>query len=102
MNRDLLTVDQVAAYLQVSPSTVKTYIWRRLLPACKIVGNVRILKADLDAWIESQRLPSVSNKPRLTARDRSPVIMSSNRGETASGSTRGSRVDPTVNEEKTA
>jgi excisionase family DNA binding protein len=56
---DVLTPKQAAEYLQVSESTVRHWMCRRLLPYCKLVGKVRILRTDLEAWVLSRRLPSL-------------------------------------------
>ena len=59
-NDELLTLDEVAAYLKVS----KQYVWRLTrpkqtkgtpIPTVKFGGTVRIRREDLDAWLLSNR-----------------------------------------------
>jgi excisionase family DNA binding protein len=49
----LLTVDEAATFLKVSPRTVRNYLVRSYgaLPHCKPAGRVLILKADLMKWL---------------------------------------------------
>ena len=51
----LLTLDEVAAYLRTSPSTI--YNWRHAGkgPRCMKVGrNLRFRQDDVDAWLDEQ------------------------------------------------
>jgi len=53
----LLTVDEVAEILRVSPSTVYRRIQAGELPAVKLGHRqVRIKREDLDAYIEAHRI----------------------------------------------
>jgi excisionase family DNA binding protein len=54
---DILTPKQAAEYLQVSESTLRHWMCRRLIPYCKLVGKVRILRTDLEAWVLARRVP---------------------------------------------
>jgi len=55
----LLTVDEVAEILRVSPSTVYRRIQAGELPAIKLGHRqVRIKQEDLDAYIEAHRITS--------------------------------------------
>ncbi len=49
----ILTVRQVADYLQLSKSKVYYMIQRRKIPYIRLGKNVRIRKSDLERWIES-------------------------------------------------
>ena len=52
----LMTTPQAAAYLGVRPSTLVDYRQKCLAPVyVKLHGNVRYLKSDLDALIQSCR-----------------------------------------------
>jgi excisionase family DNA binding protein len=60
---ELLTLDEVAAYLKVS----KQYVWRLTrptqakgapIPTVKFGGTVRIRRPDLDAWLLAKRTTS--------------------------------------------
>lgn len=51
---ELLTVEQAADYLQVSPSTIRSYIRQGKLPAFRVAGlrPVRISRAALLQFLE--------------------------------------------------
>jgi excisionase family DNA binding protein len=77
----VLTVDQVAAYLQLNRLTVYRYIRDGRIPAAKIGKLYRVLKADVDRFLEAQKTagpaarrrsarPSKTGAP--AARQRSP------------------------------
>ena len=51
---DLMTVEQVAAYLQLNKLTVYRYIREGRIPAARIGKSYRIRKADVDAFLESR------------------------------------------------
>jgi excisionase family DNA binding protein len=50
----ILTVHQVAEYLQLSKSKVYYMIQRRNIPFIRLGKNVRIRRSDLLQWIEKQ------------------------------------------------
>jgi excisionase family DNA binding protein len=54
-HRHLLTIDQVAGFLAVSPKTVRRMIKDNRLPYHRISGSVRVSSADLDAFIAISR-----------------------------------------------
>ena len=53
---NLLTVDDAADYLKVSPRTVRNYLVRRFgaLPHCKPAGRVLIRRKDLTDWLNGK------------------------------------------------
>ncbi len=51
-----MTVDQVAAYLQLNRLTVYRYVREGRIPAAKIGKLYRILRADVDRFLEAQRV----------------------------------------------
>ena len=50
---ELLTIDQVADLLQVSPKTVRNWVYRRKIPHRKINGVLRFLRPEITKWIET-------------------------------------------------
>ena len=67
---DLMTVEQVAAYLQLNKLTVYRYIREGRIPAARIGKSYRIRKADVDAFLESR----MARQPvRASARGRKPA-----------------------------
>ncbi|HXF81319.1 MAG TPA: helix-turn-helix domain-containing protein [bacterium] len=74
---ELLTVEQVAAYLQLNRLTVYRYIREGRLPAIKLGKAYRIRKADVEAFLESQTVrgpvQAAPRRPRRPAADQQPV-----------------------------
>ena len=56
-NEKLLTIKEVADILQVNESTIYRYMAdeENPLPTLKLKGITRIIKGELDAWIEKQK-----------------------------------------------
>ncbi len=50
----IMTVPQVAKYLQISKSKIYYLISRRELPHLRLGRNVRVRQSDLLKWLESQ------------------------------------------------
>lgn len=55
---DLMTVEQVADYLQLNKLTVYKYIRDGRLPAARLGKAYRIRLSDVDAFLERQMTPS--------------------------------------------
>lgn len=51
-NKEILTVSQVAEYLQLSEMTTYKLVQEGKIPAFKIGRHWRVKKSDLDAFIE--------------------------------------------------
>ena len=54
----IMTVPQVAEYLQISKSKIYLMIKRGEIPYIRIGKNVRVLESDLEEWLEFQREPT--------------------------------------------
>ncbi|MGH2435590.1 MAG: helix-turn-helix domain-containing protein [bacterium] len=68
---DLMTVEQVAAYLQLNKLTVYRYIREGRIPAARLGKGYRVRKADVDAFLDSQKLRKpVRVSPRQSAAER--------------------------------
>ena len=52
---DLLSIPQVASYLDVAERTILMWAQQEKLPAFKIGSMWRFRKSDIDQWLESQR-----------------------------------------------
>jgi excisionase family DNA binding protein len=57
---EILTPKQAAEILQVHESTLRHWMCRRLFPYCKLVGKVRILRTDLEAWVLARRVSDLA------------------------------------------
>ena len=53
-------VYQAADYLGCAPGTLRNWVSQRRIPFCKVGRLVRFLKADLDAWLDQQRVEVVN------------------------------------------
>jgi excisionase family DNA binding protein len=51
---DILTLDDVAAYLKVGKRTVYRLAAAKKIPAFKVGGTWRFRNADIDRWIAAQ------------------------------------------------
>ena len=54
MPKDILTIKEVAEYLQVTERTLYRLAQQRMIPAFKVGNAWRFRREDLDRWIESQ------------------------------------------------
>jgi excisionase family DNA binding protein len=61
MNGGLLTPEDAARILAVRKSWVYDACRTGRLPHLKIGRHIRFLEADLDAWVEQQRTPSLDH-----------------------------------------
>jgi excisionase family DNA binding protein len=51
---EILTIPQVAKYLQISKAKIYYLVQRKQIPHIKIGRNVRIKASDLETWITNQ------------------------------------------------
>jgi excisionase family DNA binding protein len=53
-----MTVEAVAAYLKVHPTTVHKLVKRKELPCFRVGSELRLRKVDVDEWIrEREKCP---------------------------------------------
>ncbi len=71
LSPEWLTVEQAAAWLQVSTKTIRRYIEAGTIPAVNLGGRaIRIRRQDLEAWLGTRRIePGVSLR-RLERQER--------------------------------
>lgn len=55
-NRQILTLREVAALLRISESTTRRLIDGHGLPALRVGGQIRVDRAQLDAWLLDGRI----------------------------------------------
>ncbi len=62
----VMTVDQVAAYLQLNRLTVYRYVREGKIPAARIGKVYRVLRADVDRFLENMKVPAktIPSAPR--------------------------------------
>lgn len=56
MNR-LLTVDEVAAWLQVKPRTIYQWVHEGYIPVIKLGALVRFDQSSVSAWLKKREIP---------------------------------------------
>jgi excisionase family DNA binding protein len=61
MNK-LLTVDEVAAWLQIKPRTVYQWVHEGYMPVIKLGALVRFDPASVSAWLKKRETPGRSQK----------------------------------------
>lgn len=57
----LMSVKDLAAYLQVDMSTVYLWSQRGHIPAMKVGRMWRYRRSEIDAWLESRRTPAIKD-----------------------------------------
>jgi len=55
-DNDILTVEEVAAYLRLQPQTIYKWAQEKRLPAAKLGKEWRFRKSILDRWLDEQIL----------------------------------------------
>ncbi len=55
--REIMTVEEAAVYLRLSPFTIRDKISAREIPFYKVDGSVRFRKSRLDKWINRNEKP---------------------------------------------
>ncbi len=63
MSDTLLTVVEAAAYLQVKPTTVYQWVWRRRIPFLKAGSAVRFRRLELDQWLARRNRKEMHRAP---------------------------------------
>ncbi len=51
----LLTLQQVASYLNVSPKTVRRLVARRAIPCVRLGRALRFQPADVSRWVSARK-----------------------------------------------
>ncbi len=53
MDTDIMTLEEVAAYLKVTPQTIYTWAQEKRIPAAKLGKEWRFKKSIIDKWFTS-------------------------------------------------
>jgi nitrogen PTS system EIIA component len=54
IREDLMTLDDLAAYLKVSRRTIYEWLKSGKVPAVKMIGQWRFKKEKIDSWLEEK------------------------------------------------
>lgn len=57
---DILTIEEVAAYLRLKPQTIYKWAQEKRLPAVKLGKEWRFRRSIIDRWLDEQLLSSES------------------------------------------
>ena len=60
-DKALLTVKGLADYLQVSDKWVYERVQFNEIPYCKIGGNLRFKRSEIDLWLDTLKTPAVAS-----------------------------------------
>ena len=60
---EIMTVEEVAAYLKLSPGTIYNKVSRDEIPFLKLGGAVRFRRSEIDSWAEAHRRDSGEPEP---------------------------------------
>lgn len=72
---DLMTAAQVAEYLQLHKLTIYKYIREGRLPAVRLGRSLRIMKADVERFLEERKeAPGVARPPAVSRGRRSELV----------------------------
>jgi len=52
---EILTIPEVARYLKISKSKIYLLVTTKQIPYIRIGKNVRVRRADLERWLDSQK-----------------------------------------------
>jgi excisionase family DNA binding protein len=53
---DIMTIEELAAYLQIGKKTIWTHYTKGDMPVVRLGGKIRFLKSSIDKWIESKEV----------------------------------------------
>ena len=66
---EILTLEEVAAYLRLTPQTIYKWAQERRIPAVKLGKEWRFRRSILDRWLDEQMLGGESGFARLRGDD---------------------------------
>jgi len=97
---EIMTVDQVAAYLQLNRLTIYRHIREGRLPASKIGKAYRIRKGDVEWFLDSMRTrpvrrPKAAVQPEAAAPRRPELVVVTSRPDSADRRDRELTLNPT-------
>ncbi len=67
---DIMTVEEVAAYLRLQPQTIYKWAQEKRIPAAKLGKEWRFRRTILDRWLDQQILSPDSGFAHLSQADR--------------------------------
>lgn len=68
---EILTIDEVAAYLRLTPQTIYKWAQEKRIPAVKLGKEWRFRRSILDRWLDEQMLSEDSGFSHLRGEEES-------------------------------
>jgi len=65
LDNDILTIEEVAAYLRLTPQTIYKWAQQKRIPAAKLGKEWRFRKSIVDRWLDEQILIAASGFEHL-------------------------------------
>ncbi len=59
----LMTIEEVSEFLDIPVSTVRDYIWRKLIPYVKVGRHIRFRHEEIQSWLEDCSVPPENLEP---------------------------------------
>jgi excisionase family DNA binding protein len=69
LGNEILTLEEVAAYLRLTPQTIYKWAQERRIPAVKLGKEWRFRRSILDRWLDEQMLGGDSGFAKLRGAD---------------------------------
>jgi PTS system nitrogen regulatory IIA component len=66
VENEILTIEEVATYLRLTPQTIYKWAQERKIPAVKLGKEWRFRKSIIDRWLDDQILSSASGFEHLS------------------------------------
>ena len=62
MTKEIMTIDELAKYLQISKATLYMLLMRRKIPGRKVGKRWRFHKDTIDQWFKEREISAVTKK----------------------------------------
>ena len=60
MDKRFINIPDLACYLGISQNTLRSWIWRRLIPSHRFGRLVRFDLREIDTWVKERRIEELS------------------------------------------
>ncbi len=61
----LLTTEEIAGYLQISPRTIESWVWRKKIPHIKIGRCVRFDLEQIQEWLKVKSVGAMERQSNV-------------------------------------
>jgi len=60
MNRRFIGINDLAEYLGLNINTIRSWVWQRKIPCCKMGRLVRFDLKEIDIWLKEHKIKQIS------------------------------------------